>query len=113
MSAEDFPPGTKLGDLGLPVYPVDKANIVVNPPGTNADGEKSESVSMDPHDPFETVVAWYKAHMPSDSYQQGVDPNHASFQIGKDGDRVVRMVLIDHTSGHVQTEIILMRKTKP
>ena len=100
-----------LGELDLPVYPTPKANITVNPTETNAAGERSESTSMDPHASFDDVVAWYKARMPGDSYRESPAQGHASFQIGKDGDSIIRSVIIDHISGHVQTNIILMRKS--
>ncbi|MFN2528480.1 MAG: hypothetical protein ABR584_07160 [Candidatus Baltobacteraceae bacterium] len=47
------------------------------------------------------------------SYQCCGESNHATFQIGKDGDKIIRTVVIDQTSGHVETQIILMQKTNP
>ena len=106
----DFPSGTTLGDLGLPVYPTPQEHISPNENDTNEAGEKSVSVLMEPHDPFDTVVAWYKAHMPADSYANSGNPKHAQFQVGKDGDKVIRMVVIDNIH-EGQTHLILMKKT--
>ena len=108
----DFPSGTTLGDLGLPVYPTPKEHISPNENHANEAGEKSVSVLMEPHDPFNTVVAWYKAHMPTDSYTESGNPKHAQFQIGKDGDKVIRMVVIDNIN-EGQTHLILIKKTYP
>ena len=108
----DFPSGTTLGDLGLPVYPTPQEHISPNENDTNQAGEKSVSVLMEPHDPFDTVVAWYKAHMPDGSYVESGNPKHAQFQVGKDGDKVIRMVIIDDVQ-EGQTHLILLKKTSP
>jgi hypothetical protein len=109
--AAEFPAGTVLGEVGLPVYPTLKQNTRVNPTETDGDGRKSESMQLDPRAQLDTVVAWYKERMPAGSAVESLSPNHASFQIGKEGDHVIRMVVLDQVPGHVQTDIILMRKT--
>lgn len=110
--SDAFPASTELGDLGLPVYPIPKDNIMVNPTETNPEGVKSESMTMEPHDSFATVAAWYKERMPNGSAQDnGGNPDHLQFQIGKEGDKVIRMVILDQIRGHQGTHLILMRKT--
>lgn len=110
-AAADFPAGTVLGGVGLPVYPTPNQNTRVNPTETDGDGRKSESMQLDPHAQLATVVAWYKERMPAGSVIESMSPDHASFQIGKEGDHVIRMVVLDQVRGHAQTDIILMRKT--
>ena len=110
-SAPEFPSGTELGDLGLPVYPTPPEHIAPHDAGTNGDGEKYDSVLLEPHDPFDTVVAWYQAHMPTGSSVVSMNPKHAEFHLG-DTDKVTRMVIIDNIN-EGQTHLILMMKTKP
>ena len=109
--AADFPSGTDLGDLGLPVYPTPPEHIAPHDAGTNGDGEKYDSVLLEPHESFDTVVAWYKAHMRAGSYRASVDPKHAEFHIS-DAGKVTWMVIIDNIHAG-QTHLILMMKTKP
>jgi len=113
VTAGTFPAGTVLGELGLPVYPTPPDEIVANGSEPNGDGGVSTSTSMDPHVPFATVVDWYKAHMPADALQPGARDGYAMFQIGKDGDKLIRIVIVQHVADHVQTEINLIRKTFP
>jgi hypothetical protein len=108
-----FPPGTVLGELGLPVYPTPPEQIVANGSETNGDGGVSTSTSMDPHAPFAAVVDWYKAHMPEGALQPGARDGYAMFQIGQEGDKLIRIVIVQHVADHVQTEISLIRKTLP
>ena len=110
-SAAEFPSGTALGDLGLPVYPTPPEHIAPHDAGTNGDGEKYDSVLLEPHDPFDTVVAWYQTHMPTGSSVVSMNPKHAEFHLG-DTDKVTRMVIIDNIN-EGQTHLILMMKTKP
>ncbi len=110
-SAAEFPGGTELGDLGLPVYPTPPEHVSPHDAGTNGDGEKYDSVLLEPHDPFDTVVAWYKARMPTGSFVSSPDPKHAEFHLG-DADKVTRTVVIDNIN-EGQTHLILMMKTKP
>lgn len=110
-SAPEFPSGTELGDLGLPVYPTPPEHIAPHEAGTNGDGEKYDSVLLEPHQPFDTVVAWYKAHMPAGSYRASVDPKHAEFHIS-DAGKVTWMVIIDNIH-EGQTHLILSKKTRP
>jgi hypothetical protein len=108
----DFPAGTVLGDLDLPVYPTPPENTQPSESNSNEAGEKSVSVSMTPQDPFVTVVAWYKAHMPAGSYVEGANPNHAQFQIGDYGDKMMRLVIIDNAND-THAHLILIKKTNP
>ena len=113
VSSGPFPAGVQLGELGLPVYPTPPDQIVAHGSEPNGDGGVSTSTSMDPHVPFATVVDWYKAHMPADSLLPGGRDGYAMFQIGKDGDKVIRIAIVQHVEGHVQTDISLIRKTSP
>ena len=108
-----FPAGVQLGELGLPVYPTSPDQIVAHAAEPDGDGGVSTSTTMDPHVPFATVVDWYKAHMPAGAYQPGGRNDYALFQIGKDGDKLIRIVLVQHVEGHVQTDVSLIRKTFP
>ena len=108
-----FPAGVQLGELGLPIYPTPPEQIVAHEPEPNGDGGVSTTTSMDPHVPFATVVEWYKAHMPAGAYQPGGRDDYAMFQIGKDGEKLIRIVIVQHVAGHVQTDISLVRKTFP
>ena len=108
----DFPNGTVLGDLELPVYPTRPENTQPTESNTDQAGGRSVSVSMTPQDPFDTVVAWYKARMPAGSYVEGPNPKHAQFQIGEDGDKMMRMVIIDNVND-THAHLILMKKTNP
>jgi hypothetical protein len=108
-----FPSGTQLGELGLPVFPTPPDQVSAHASEPNGDGGISTSTSLDPHAPFATVVEWYKAHMPADAYQPGGREDYAMFQIGKDGDKLIRIVTIQHIADHVQTEINLIKKTFP
>jgi hypothetical protein len=110
-SAAEFPAGTEVGDLGLPVYPTPSEHVSPHDVGTNGDGEKYDSVLLEPHDPFDTVLAWYKAHMPTGSFVASPNPKHAEFHIG-DADKITRMVIIDNIH-EGQTHLILMMKTRP
>jgi len=112
-AAADFPAGTELSEVGLPMYPTPKSNITIEAPETTGEGGKAETIRMDPHASLHDVVEWYKAHMPAGTYIESPNPTHASFQIGKDGDKVIRIVNLDHITGHVQTDILLIRKTLP
>ncbi|MDB5071093.1 MAG: hypothetical protein JWM87_2204 [Candidatus Eremiobacteraeota bacterium] len=103
--------GTQYTSFGLPMYPTPKQNIRVLPPEPNGDGGTSESVQMDPHASLATVLAWYKAHMPAGTLQPSMVPTHATFQIGSGTDKVIQMVVLDQRKGHVQTDILLMRRT--
>jgi hypothetical protein len=110
-SAAEFPSGTELGDLGLPVFPTPPEHVSPHDAGTNGDGEKYDSVLLEPHEAFDTVAAWYTAHMPTGSLVSSPNPKHAEFHIGDD-DKVTRMVIIDNIH-EGQTHLILMMKTKP
>ena len=101
--------GTQYSSFGLPMYPTPKQNTIVLPPEPNGDGGVSESVKLDPHAPLATVVAWYKARMPAGTLQPSAVPTHASFLIA--GDKVMKMVVLDQIKGHVQTDILLMKRT--
>lgn len=107
-----FPTGTVLGDLELPVYPTPQQNTQPSESNSNEAGEKSVSVSMTPQDPFDTVVAWYKARMPAGSYAESLNPKHAQFQIGESGDKMIRMVIIDNIND-THAHLILMKTTYP
>jgi hypothetical protein len=109
--AAEFPVGTELGDLGLPVYPTPPEHVSPHDAGINGDGEKYDSVLLEPHEAFDTVVAWYKARMPTGSFVASPNPKHAEFHIGDD-DKVTRTVVIDNIN-EGQTHLILMMKTKP
>ena len=109
----EFPAGTTLGALDLPVYPTPPDQITDHGSEANGDGGVSTSVSMDPHVPFAAVVDWYTAHMPTGTLQPGARADYAMFQIGKDGDKLIRIVLVQHVTDHVQTDISLIRKTLP
>lgn len=108
-----FPAGVQLGELGLPVYPTPADQITAHAPEANGDGGTTATTTMDPHVAFATVVDWYKAHMPDGALQPGARDDSAMFQIGKDGDKLIRIVLVQHVEGHVQTDISLIRKTLP
>ena len=109
--AADFPSGTELGDLGLPVYPTPPDNISPHDAGTNEVGGKHDSVMLSTQQPFDTVLAWYKAHMPTGSLVSSMNPKHAEFHLGDD-EKVTRMVMLDNiTEGH--TRVIIMMKTEP
>ncbi len=103
------PAGVQYTSFGLPMYPTPKIYITHSPPEANGDGGISESVKMDPHVPLATVLAWYKAHMPAGSFQPGPNPAHAGFEIR--GDKVIRYVVLDQIKGHVQTDILLIKRT--
>jgi hypothetical protein len=103
--------GTQYTSFGLPMYPTPKQNVSVSAPEPNGDGGISESVKLDPHAQLATVVAWYKARMPAGTLQASMNPTHASFLIGGSGDKVLKMVVLDQIKGHVQTDILLTRRT--
>lgn len=109
-----FPAGVQLGGLGLPVYPTPPDHIIAPASEPNGDGGTSTTASMDPHAPYATVLAWYTAHMPPGSLLPGAPGNeYAMFQIGADGDALIRIVIVQHSAGAVQTQISLIRKTIP
>ena len=103
--------GTQYTSFGLPMYPTPKQYVRPMQSEPNGDGGISESVQMDPHVPLATVVAWYKARMPAGTLQPSMVPTHATFQIGSGTDKVIQMVVLDQRKGHVQTDILLMRRT--
>lgn len=102
---------TQYTSFGLPMYPTPKQNIMVLPSESNGDGGKSETVQMDPHAPLDAVVAWYKARMPAGSFQPSPNPEHAGFQVSKAGNKTLLIVVLDHKKGHVQTDILLIKRT--
>ncbi len=100
-----------LGDLGLPVYPTPPEHVSSHDAGTNGDGQKYDSVLLEPHAPFDTVVAWYQAHMPAGTGGTNeMNPKHAEFHV--DDGKVSRTVLIDNVN-EGQTHLLLMKKINP
>jgi hypothetical protein len=101
-----------LKSLGLPIYPGAQAsNTGYSAQSTTGSGSV---VVMSTTDPFDKVYAWYKSQMPASSEQTHVTSaggSMAAFQVGKDTDKVQKMVEISEHNG--TTSIMLTSATKP
>lgn len=100
-----------LAKLGLPVYP----GATQNQGGISGTTAQSsgEVVALSTSDSFDKVYAWYRAHMPAGSegmHMSSPTGSIATFQIGKDGDKEQRSVMI--TGEKDKTSILLSHNLK-
>lgn len=49
--------------------------------------------------------------MPAGSFQSSPNSEHAGFQLSKAGNKMLLIVALDHSKGHVQTDILLIKRT--
>ena len=69
------------------------------------------SVLMESHAPLDIVVAWYEAQRPAGSFLPDPSQDRAGFQVIDAGKKMTRIVVLDRTEGHVQTDIVLINRT--
>ncbi len=97
--------------IGLPVYPGAEPSVGGSLATSNKEGS-SKILVLTTKDPFDKVYAFYKQNMPAGSElaHAAVGPHMATFQVGKDGDKVVKRLNVQQLGDKINITMIVGTK---